>query len=118
MEIRPAQVHTYQLLKRVLERQVVTPEIKDTVSISPETIARKVPTLLDSIHHLPERISLATALSGSVISILSGPVGWALGGATAVAVPTAVLIRRRLNAAAEAESSSGARPAAGQSAGE
>lgn len=68
------------------------------VTISPQALARRVPTTLDSLLHFPERISVVFSIAHNVVSCLSGPLGIVLGGLGAVAIPTGVLAHRHLQA--------------------
>lgn len=65
------------------------------MTLSPQALARKVPTTLDSLLHLPERAAAVLSVAHSVVNCLAGPVGIVLGSLGAVAIPTGVLAHRR-----------------------
>ncbi len=103
MHIRPTppNAYVYQLLKPVLTPAEEESSVLDRVTLSPQTLARKVPTALDSIIHFPERLSAVLSLAHNVVNLLAGPVGIVLGGLGAVAIPSSVLARRRSQAKQE-----------------
>jgi hypothetical protein len=94
--------YLYKLLQPVLAEPPAS-EIKDIVSISHETIARKVPTALDSLIHFPERLNAALSVAGTVISWLAGPMGYVLGGLGVLAIPAGVLAHHHGQAKQDSE---------------
>lgn len=84
----------YRLLKPVLGEDE-GPTLTDLVTLSPQALARKVPTTLDSLVHLPERVAAVFSVAHTVVGWLAGPLGIVLGSLGAVAIPTGVLAHRR-----------------------
>ncbi|MBN9420177.1 MAG: hypothetical protein J0I12_32305 [Candidatus Eremiobacteraeota bacterium] len=95
----PPNPYVYRLLAPIVAAQEEsTPSVLDRVTLSPQTLARKVPTTLDSLIHFPERLNAVLSVAHGVISFLAGPVGIVLGSLGAVAIPSSVLARRRREA--------------------
>ncbi|MFN8611063.1 MAG: hypothetical protein U0931_26205 [Vulcanimicrobiota bacterium] len=99
MQVHPSALpnpQLYKLLQPVLAQPSQDePRLQDMVNISPQALARKLPTTLDSLLHLPERLNGALSLAGSVISWLAGPFGFVLGGLGILAIPAGVLAHKR-----------------------
>lgn len=88
--------HFYKLLQPVLaEQPVAVSGLQDLVSISPQALARRVPTALDSLIHFPQRLNTALSLAGTVLGWLAGPVGFILGGLGILAIPAGVMVHKR-----------------------
>lgn len=85
--------YLYKLLQPVLAEEPNS-GITDVVSISHQTLARKVPTTLDSLIHFPQRLNAALSVAGTVISWLAGPLGYVLGGLGVLAIPAGVLAHK------------------------
>lgn len=83
----------YKLLQPIVAEQEATP-LTDLVTISPQALARKVPTTLDSLVHFPERLASVFSVAHTVVSWLVGPLGIVLGSLGAVALPTGVVAHR------------------------
>ncbi|MBX3167474.1 MAG: hypothetical protein KF760_08675 [Candidatus Eremiobacteraeota bacterium] len=103
MQINPGpspNPHLYRLLKPIVAEEGPCP-LSDKVTISPQALARKVPTTLDSLLHFPERVAAVFSVAHTVITCLAGPLGIVLGSLGAVAIPTGVLAHRRYSAKQE-----------------
>ena len=85
--------YLYKLLQPVLAEEPNS-GITDVVSISHQTLARRVPTTLDSLIHFPQRLNAALSVAGTVISWLAGPLGYVLGGLGVLAIPAGVLAHK------------------------
>lgn len=66
-------------------------ETKDWVTLSPQSMARRVPTALDSLFHFPQRMATALSAAGTVVGWLAGPLGIVLGSIGVAAIPTGIL---------------------------
>jgi len=85
--------YLYKLLQPIVAVEPSS-SLADLVTISPQALARKVPTTLDSLIHFPERISAVFSIAHNLVSWLVGPLGIVLGSLGAVAIPTGVLAHR------------------------
>ena len=84
-----ANASIYKLLQPIVRDEPA--EIKDWVTISPQNVARRVPTALDSLLHFPQRMATALSVAGTVVGWLSGPLGIVLGGIGVAAIPTGIV---------------------------
>jgi len=82
----------YKLLQPIIQAEPA--EIKDRVTISPQSVARRVPTALDSILHFPQRLATALSVAGTIVSWLAGPLGIVLGGIGVAAIPTGIVAHK------------------------
>jgi hypothetical protein len=89
--------YLYKLLQPIVVDEGAS-HLKDRVTISPQALARKVPTTLDSLVHFPERITAVVSIAHNIVSWLTGPLGIVLGSLGAVAIPTGMLAHRHLQA--------------------
>ena len=96
MQINPGSApnpYLYKLLQPIVAEEPST-SLTDMVAISPQALARKLPTALDSLLHFPERITAVFSIAHNLVSWLMGPLGIVLGSLGAVAIPTGVLAHR------------------------
>lgn len=96
MHIHPGSApnpYLYKLLQPIVAEEP-SPRLTDMVTISPQALARKLPTTLDSLVHFPERIAAVFSIAHNLVSWLMGPLGIVLGSLGAVAIPTGVLAHR------------------------
>ena len=91
-----ASVSVYKLLQPILQDEPA--EIKDRVTISPQSVARRFPTALDSLIHFPQRLATALSVAGTVVSWLAGPLGIVLGGIGVAAIPTGIVAYKKRQA--------------------
>ncbi len=90
----PPNPYFYRLLKPIVSESAGS-NFRDRVTLSPQALARRVPTTLDSLVHLPERVSAFVSVAHTVVGWLAGPLGIVLGSVGALAIPTGVLAHRR-----------------------
>ena len=96
MHINPSSApnpYLYKLLQPIVAEEK-SADLTDMVTISPQALARKVPTTLDSLIHFPERVTAVFSIAHNLVSWLLGPLGIVLGSLGAVAIPTGVLAHR------------------------
>jgi len=82
----------YKLLQPIVQVEPAAFEaIRDRVTISPQSVARRLPTTLDSVLNFPQHLSSALSMAGTVISWLAGPLGIVLGSISVAAIPTSIV---------------------------